>query len=130
MPRALLATGNTHPDKGQAGVLQRIETAHRVAEIGVARIDHDVALSEMGFQRLHLLIDRVAGFDHDDDRTRRADRGDEFLNRFAGDDLILQSAGLRVKSARRINRAVENGDLVAFFSNVERQVRAHDSETD
>ncbi|MCY1499927.1 hypothetical protein D9M68_339580 [compost metagenome] len=126
--RAFLTAGNAHADEGT--VLQRLEAAHRVAEVGVAGIDHDVALGKVGLQDFHLLIDRLTGLDHDDDRPRRADGGDERFDGVAGHDLALKVAGFRVEFMRRLDGAVEHGDLVALFSDVERQVRAHDAKTD
>jgi hypothetical protein len=56
--------------------------------------------------------------------------GDEFLDGFARDQLSLQLAGFSVEFSRRFRGSVEYGDLVALFGDVERQVRAHDAETD
>ncbi len=88
------------------------------------------ALGEMGFQGLHLLVDRIAGLDHDDDRTRRADGGNEFFDRSQGTIWSFSAPALSVEFARRVDRAVENGDPVAFSAMLSARVRAHDSETD
>ena len=77
-----------------------------------------------------LLIDRITGLDHDDDRPRRADYLDEIFHRFARNDLALKSACIRVEFLGDFSRAVEDRDLVAFFSNIEGKVGAHDAKTD
>ena len=51
MARALLAAGDAHADEGQAGALEFLEAAHRVAEIGVAGVDDDVVLGQQLRQR-------------------------------------------------------------------------------
>ncbi|MNZ90946.1 hypothetical protein D3C78_1099180 [compost metagenome] len=130
MTGTFFAAGNAHADKGQAAVLQIVETADRIAEIRIARIDHDVAVRKMGFKDFHLLVDRVTSLDHDDDRARRTNGGDEFLDGFARDQLSLQVPGFSVEFFRRFRGSVEYGNLVALFRDVQRQVRAHDAETD
>ncbi len=130
MARAFLTTGHAHADEGQAGILECIEAAHRVAEIRVAGIDHDVVLFEVWTQQIHLLVDRRTGLDHNDDRPRRADGGDEFLDGLARHDLALEVAGLLVKLLRARNGPVEHRDLVALLGDVERKVGTHHAETD
>ncbi|MNE33550.1 hypothetical protein D3C80_1272250 [compost metagenome] len=127
--RTFFTTGNAHADEGQVAAFKALEAAHRIAEVGIAGIDHDVAGREIGLQKLHLLIDRIAGLDHDDDRARRADGLDEIFHRFARNDLALEGACIRVEFLRDFGSAVENRDLVAFFSNIEGKVGAHDAET-
>jgi hypothetical protein len=100
MARTFFAARHAHADEGQVGVLEAVEAGDRVAEIGIAGIDHDVALGQMRAQQFHLLIDRLAGLDHDDDRARRADRLDELLDRLARNDLLLQIAGALVELIR------------------------------
>jgi hypothetical protein len=128
--RTLLTTGNAHADKGQAAILEIVETAHRIAEIGVAGVDHDVVFLKIRLEQFHLLIDRLAGLDHDDDRPWRADRSDEFLDGLARHDLALQAACFGIELPCCLDGAVEDCDLVAFFGNVERQIRSHNTKTD
>ncbi len=130
MAGTLFAAGDTHADEGERAVLQRVETAHRVAEVRIAGIDHDVAGRQIGLQKLHLLVHRITGLDHDDDRARRTYGGGEFLKRFAGDDLTLQAAGLGIEFSCRFRTAVEDGNLVAFFRYVESQVGTHNAKAD
>ncbi len=128
--RALFTAGNAHADEGQARILQRIEAAHRIAEVGIAGIDHDVVVFEVRAQQFHLLVHGRTGLDHDDDRARRADGGDELFDRLAGHDLALEVAGLLVEFLGARDRAVEHRDRVALLGNVERKVRSHNTETD
>ncbi|QTK78616.1 hypothetical protein AT6N2_C0760 [Agrobacterium tumefaciens] len=128
--RTFFTTGNAHADEGQAAILQIVEAADRIAEVRITGVDHDIAVGQMRLQDFHLLVNRVAGLDHDDDRARRTNGGNEFLDGFARDQLSLQCPGFSVEFFRRFRGSVEYGDLVAFFGDVERQVRAHDAETD
>ena len=59
VPRAFLAARNADADEGQAGAFQFLEAAHRVAEIGVAGIDHDVVGRQHAAQMRDLLVDRA-----------------------------------------------------------------------
>ena len=62
--------------------------------------------------------------------TRRTNRGDEFLHRLAGNDAVAQGACFGVKGVSLVGTAIEDGDAVSFFRDVERQVGAHDRKSD
>ncbi|SSC73735.1 unnamed protein product [Ciceribacter sp. T2.26MG-112.2] len=130
VPRALFATGNTHADEGQTGILEALEARDGVAEIGVAGIDDDVAAGQQRPQRIDLLVDRLAGLDHDDDRPRRTDGSDEGFDRLAADDIFRQRSGFGDEFRRARRRAVEHRDPAALLGDVERQVGAHHAKTD
>src|SRR5690606_10856085 len=118
MARAFLATGDAHSDEGQAGPFQLGEATHRVAEIGIAGIDDDVATYEQVAKPLDLLVDRLARLHHQDDRTGRLDLGDELFERGAGDDIAAQVAGVLEERTRARRGAIVDGYRIALFSNV------------
>ena len=72
----------------------------------------------MRLQDFHLLVNRIAGLDHDDDRARRTNGGDEFLKRLARNNLPLQRARFGKKLLRGFRRAVElfAGDVAQLGS--------------
>ena len=69
------------------------EAPHRVAEIGVAGIDDDVVPAKARAQQRDLLVDRLAGLHHKDDRTRRPDGRRELGDAVARHDRSLERAG-------------------------------------
>ena len=106
------------------------EAPHRVAEIGVAGVDDDVALGKHRAQQRDLLVDRLAGLHHKDDRTRRPDRRGELGDTVARDDASLELAGVFDECVGARRRPVEDGDAMALFGDVEREVRAHHAKAD
>ena len=77
-----------------------------------------------------LLVDRLAGQHHDDDRARRPDRSGEFLQAVAGHHHVLQRAGVFDEGVGARRGAVEDGDAVPVLGDVERQVGAHRAKAD
>ena len=106
------------------------EAPHGVAEIGIAGIDDDVAFGEHGAQQRDLLVDRLAGLHHNDDRTRRPDRGGESAMLWQGMIRSLERAGAFDESVGARRRSVEDGDAMAFFGDVEREVGTHHAKAD
>ena len=79
--RALLAAGDPAADEVQTLLPQGRLAADGVGEVGVARVDHDVA----GLEQRHELVDhrvgRCAGLDHHDHRARALQARDELRHR-------------------------------------------------
>jgi hypothetical protein len=128
--RALLAARNAHAYEGQAGTFKLGKASDGVAEIGVAGVDYDVAGRQHSAQQGNLLVDRLAGLDHDDDRARRLYGGGQFLHRRTRHDHPAQVAGGRRECFCASSSAVENRDAMTLFGYVERQVGAHDAKAD
>jgi hypothetical protein len=106
-----------------------VKAAHGVAEIGVAGIDDDVIGFKQRLERGNLLVHRLAGLDHDDDRPRRADGGHEVLERRTGCHPFRETAGGRRELFRSRSRPVVDGNVIAVVGDVERQIGAHDAQS-
>ena len=75
--RALLAAGHAAADEVQAALAQRGLAAAGVGEVRVAAVDDDVALVQQRDQLVDHRVGGLARLDHDDDRARPLQRGDE-----------------------------------------------------
>ncbi len=117
-------------EEGRADRLGLGRAASGVAEVRVAGVDDQVVGAEQRAQRRDHRVDRVAGRHHQDDRARRLQRGDEVLERRAGDEARGEVAGLGDERLRHAGRAVEDRDVGALLGDVERQRRPHRAETD
>ena len=81
-------------------------------------------------QQRDLLVDRLAGLHQHDDRARRPDRRGELGDAVARHDAIPERAGAFDECVGARRRAVEDGDAMALFGDVEREVRAHHAKAD
>ena len=83
----------------------------------------------VGEQR-DLLVHRLAGLHHDDDRARRTDGRRKLGDRLAGHDrrCRLPAASMECAGSRR--GPVEHRDAIALFRDVEGEVGAHHAKPD
>ncbi len=130
IPRAFFTTGNTHANEGQTAVFEALKTTHRIAEVCIPRIDHNIAVGQMTSKCIHLLINGFTRLDHDDDRAWRTNGSDEFFDCFAWDNLALKLTRIRIKLACSFNSTIKHSDAIAFLGNVQRQIRPHNAEAD
>ena len=83
----LLTTGNTRADKQETLGLELLGATYRVGVVGVATINDDVALLEMGLELCDELVDSGTGLDEEDDLARTLELSAELLNGPGADDL-------------------------------------------
>ena len=131
VPCALLAAGDADAEVGHAGGVRLGGAAAGVVEVGVAGVDDQVLRREQRAERGDHRVDRRPGRDHQDHRPRRRHARDERL-----------AASRRPRGARRADRrsldevlrdggrSVEDRDGEALLGDVERQRRAHRSQSD
>ena len=100
-----------------------------IGEKGIAAVDDDVVRIDELAQLGEHGIDRRAGFDHDDDAARLLQRFDEPGDRLSADDIEPDGAVFQEVLGAGPG-AVVNGDGVAIALDVERQVFAHDRQSD
>ncbi len=130
MPGALLAAGDAGAGEQQAALAQRPVAPDGVRIAGIAAIDDQIARLEQRRQRIDLLVGRLAGLDHRDDRARAADRRDQVLERQAGDQRKALGLVARDERLGPAGGPVEDGGAVTVLGDVEREVLAHDGEAD
>ena len=95
-----------------------------VGEERVAPVDEDVALVEVGEELGDGGVDRVAALDHEQDRPRTLDRGDQLLRGVRGGDRPLAAVRRdELPGARR--GAVEHRHRDVVVGEVASQVLAH-----
>ena len=75
MAGTFFTTGNTHANESEARVFQRFKAAHGVTEIGIASINDDVMGIQDRAQMADHLINRITGFDQQNNGARRANGG-------------------------------------------------------
>ena len=68
--RTLLASRHAHADEADLLFLQGSEAAVGIGEKRVAAVDHDIVGLEIGQKLIDHIVDRLAGFHHDDDHAR------------------------------------------------------------
>ena len=122
--RALLAAGDTHPDEVQALLLQRLLPSQGVLEVRVARVDDDVALVEQRHELVDDGVGGLAGLDHDDDRARLLDAGDEVLHGLRADEVAVVTV-LVEERRHPLGGAVVHRDRVSVPGDVAGEVAAH-----
>ena len=101
-----------------------------IGEVGVAAIDDDVALFKQRLEHGDLFVHRRAGRDHEDELARAGDGRDEGLQTGRGHDQGRQCAGASHELVRARGGAVEHGDAMSLFGDVQRECRAHGSQAD
>ena len=100
-----LAAGHAGADEVQPARAQVLLAAAGVGEVGVAAVDDDVAGVEQRDQLGDHRVGGLAGLDHDDDRPRPLQRGDEVRHRLAGTNVPswpCSATRLRVRSNVRL----------------------------
>ena len=83
----LLTTRDTGADEEEALGLELLGAADRVGVVGVATVDDDVALVEVGDKLVDEGIDGRASLDEEDDLARRLELSDELLDRVGALDI-------------------------------------------
>jgi hypothetical protein len=109
---------------------ERLEAPHGVTEIGVSRIDDDVIVLHERLECRNLLVHRIAGLDHDDDRPWRFDRGHELLKRSSRRDPVGKSPCIGGKGFGPRCCAIVDSNVIAVVRDVERKICAHDAQSD
>lgn len=82
----LLTTGDTTADKADALRGELLGSAVAIGEVGVATIDDDITLLEVGQESLDELIDGLAGHDQEHDTARTLQLGAKLLDGVSTDD--------------------------------------------
>ena len=126
--RADLAARDAHADIADPFRRQRLVTARRVGEEGIAAVDHDVVRFEMGRELLDHLVDRPPGLHHDDDGARPLEAGDE-IGQLAGGEKPPFAPMLRDKLVRSFGMPVEERHAETLAGRVAREIGAHDRQT-
>ena len=130
MPRTFLAAGHTHANERQTAALKPGKAPHRVAEIRIAGVNDNVVLRHQRAKRRDLFVNSLTGLHHDNHRARRTDRGDKLFHRVTRNNAFGEFSGRGHEGVGLFQRAVKDSNPVAFFRNVERQIRPHHPKTD
>ena len=118
-----------HADPHEPGT-QRAGPALGVTEIGVARVDDQIAAVQQRAQGLDLLIDDFTGGHHQDNLARARQRGDQIGQAVGRGQARCQIPRLRHEFARALPRAVVDRDAKTLLGNVQGQHRPHCAQTD
>ncbi len=130
MPRTFLAARYADAQKADAGSVELGKAPYSVVIVRVTRVDDHVAVLEQWLEFGDHLIDRRPGLNHDDDRARALEHGDEGRQLPAAHHVGFELAGPFEKRIDLFRRAVVNGDLVAIVGDIEGQVFAHHPQPD
>ena len=84
-----LAAGDAHADEAEPFAAQRLGAPRGVGEQRIAAVDDDVAGLEKRQELVDDVVDRLARLDHDDDRARLRERGDEVGETLGRDEAAL-----------------------------------------
>ena len=128
VPRALLPTrdADAHVAERQA----RRRPTVGVMEVGVASVDHQIIGLKKRGKGGKLVIDRLTGRNHQDDRPGRGHGGHQIGECVGGYDPVGQRPCLGVEGVSDRGRSVPDGDRKALFGNVQGQRRAHGAKAD
>ena len=102
--------------------------SRRVGEERIAAVDDDVAFLKMGQKLVDHFVDRLARLDHDENRARLGDAGDELGQRLRREKLAF----LAVLGDQRVGAlgiAIEDRNAEPMVRRVSRQVCAHDGQS-
>ena len=122
--RAHLAAGDAGADEVQPVLLELLLAPDRVAVVGVAAVDDDVAVLEQRHQVVDHGVGGGAGLDHDQDDAGLLDGCHELLEALGAHEVTLVADLLEHRGHSR-GRAVVDGDGVTVAGDVAGQVAAH-----
>jgi hypothetical protein len=87
VPCALLSTRDTRANEQEALALELLDAADGIRVVGVAAVDDDITLLEMGFELSDKVVDGITSLDEHDDLARSLEFGHELLNRVSADNI-------------------------------------------
>ncbi len=128
VPGTLLAAGNADAHEAEREALRG--AAVGIVEIGVARVDHEVVGREQRREGCQHVVHRRACGNHQDDRARRRDGGDEIGEGVGGRDAGGEIPCPGLEGPGHAGGAVPDGDREALLGDIERQRRAHGAKAD
>lgn len=85
----LLTTRDTAADEADALLGKVLGTAVAVGEVGVTTINDDIALLEVGQERLNELVDGLSSHNQEHDTTGTLQLGAELLNGVSTDNVLV-----------------------------------------
>ena len=119
-----LAAGHSASDIEKALALGQFAAAHRVGEVAVAAVYHDVALFKDGDELFYKSVHRSAGFDHHEDLSGLFEICRELFDAVAADE-VLSGCSSGYEIIDLLGMPVINGDCKAPGLHVHRQILAH-----
>lgn len=105
MAGTLLTAGDAGADEEKALGLELLGAAVGVGEVGVAAVDDDVALLEVGLDKLDEVVDSWAGLDEEDDLSGALEDLAELLDGVHADNV---GACCRTQSECSLKQKKEN----------------------